>query len=108
MFFRAAAALMLVVAVGCQNSSAPAPQAASPQHAIVVTYPNGGGTTVFLPPPAGSTEPVVLCSAGMKVCPMCEAAAAKYFATGVLDPKCSITGGSRTVIDYTPPGGATN
>jgi hypothetical protein len=107
--FQATAALMLVIALGCQNTAAPGSQAtATPPHVIVVNYPKGGGTTIFLPPPAGSSDPVVLCSAGTTVCPECKAAAARYFATGVLDAKCPLTGGSRSVMDYVPSNGAHN
>ncbi len=76
---------------------------AVPQKAIVVNYPNGGGTTIFLPPPAGSSDPIVRCSAGTSVCPERKAAAMKYFQTGVLDSHCSRTGGTRTVTDYVIP-----
>lgn len=101
----ATAVLLLVVAVSCQNSAAPTTQAAAvpAQHAIYVDGGNGR-TAVFLPPATPGGPPVVYCSSGtVEVCPECNAAAIKYFETGVLDPKCSRTGATRTVIDYVPP-----
>jgi len=103
MIFQAAAVLMLTIAIGCQSTTTPTAQVMSDNpNAVVVTYPNGGGTTVFL----RSTDPenpIVMCSPGTTVCPVCKAAAIKYFQTGVLDPKCSLTGASRYVVSYTAP-----
>jgi hypothetical protein len=88
---------MLVLA-GCQSSAPMVSQpAATAQKAIVVSGGNTGSYTVFLPS-AESNDPVILCSAGMSVCPECKAAAIKYFQTGVLDPKCSRTGATRSAI----------
>jgi len=94
----AAAALALLALAGCQNSAPTTAQSsAAPQRAIVVTG-NTGNYTVFLSS-VDPNDPVVLCSAGTTtVCPECKAAAIKYFQTGVLDPKCSRTGATRSPI----------
>lgn len=90
-------ACAMFVAVGCQNSppSQSATTGAAPDRAVVVTAGNGGATTVFLPS-TDRNSPVILGSSDMAVCPECKAAAIKYFQTGVLDPKCSRTGATRT------------
>jgi len=96
-FLIAAAALLFTA--GCQSSAkAPATSMDMPSRAVVVSAGQGQLTTVFLPPAAGSTEPIVMSSSGGEVCPECKAAAAKYFATGVLDPKCSMTGATRMAV----------
>lgn len=95
------AALVAVLVLGCQSSTAPAPMAqAHPEHAVVVTG-NGGSVTVFVPS-SDPANPVVYCSTGTDVCPECKAAAIKYFQTGVLDPKCSRTGATRTATTSFP------
>jgi len=100
--FGVTATLLLTVLVGCHNSTATSGETmAASQDAVMVNYPNGGGTTVFVRT-ANPSEPMVLCTSGTNVCPECKAAAIKYFETGVLDPKCSLTGGSRSVLTYTP------
>lgn len=96
-----------VIAAGCHNSTSPVPEAtATPTRAIVITG-NGGSTTVFVPS-SDPANPVVYCSTGTEVCPECKAAAVKYFQTGVLDPKCSRTGATRTAVTYTGPGHSVN
>jgi hypothetical protein len=108
MILRSAAALLLIVAVGCTSSSAPTTQAsATPQNAIVVNYPNGGGTTIFLRSPDNG-DPIMLSTSGTAVCPDCKAAAIKYFQTGVLDPRCSRTGATRVITNYVTPDFAHN
>jgi hypothetical protein len=93
----AGVALSLLVS-GCQNSSPMTAQAAaSPRRAIVVSGGNSGSYTVFMSS-VDPNDPGVLCSAGTPVCPECKAAAIKYFQTGVLDPKCSRTGATRSAI----------
>jgi len=100
----ATTATLLLFIAGCGSSSNPSSQPlASTQDAVIVTYPNGGGETVFLRPMVAGGQPTVLCTKGTKVCPYCEAAAAKYFQTGVLDSKCSLTGGTRAVATYVNP-----
>jgi len=104
----ATAALILMVAFGCTSSSAPSAQGMSaPQTAVVVNYPNGGGTTIFLKS-ADNGEPMMLSTAGTAVCPECKAAALKYFQTGVLDPKCSRTGATRSITTFVTPDYAHN
>ena len=93
----ASATLALLLLSGCQNSASTTPQASTPQRALVVTGGNAGTYTVFLSS-VDPNDPVVLCSAGTTVCPECKAAAIKYFQTGVLDPKCSRTGATRSPI----------
>ncbi len=94
----AAAALAMLILASCQSSGPTTAQAmASPQRAIVVSGGNTGNYTVYLSS-VDPNEPVVMCSAGNKVCPECKAAAIKYFQTGVLDPKCSLTGATRSAI----------
>jgi hypothetical protein len=101
--FGVTATLLLMVLIGCHDSTAPSGGAmALSQNAVMVNYPNGGGTTVFVRT-ANPSEPLVLCTSGTKVCPECKAAAIKYFETGVLDPKCSLTGAGRYVLSYMPP-----
>ena len=96
-------ALVGIVGIGCQNSTAPASHAmASPDRAVVVSGGNGGSTTVFLMSDDPS-NPVVLCTSGDPVCPECKAAAIKYFKTGILDAKCSRTGATRSVATGVPP-----
>jgi hypothetical protein len=98
-------ASILVSAVGCQSTTKPAPStaAASPQRAVIVSAGNAGPVTVFLPSDDPS-KPTALCASGQEtVCPECQAAAAKYFQTGVLDPKCSKTGAMRTAVIGVPP-----
>ena len=95
------AALMLAFLVGCQNSTAPTASMATPARAIISSAGNGGSSVVFLAS-ADPNDPVILCSAGTDVCPECKAAAIKYFQTGVLDPKCSRTGATRTAIVAVP------
>ncbi|HTW94803.1 MAG TPA: hypothetical protein VMD30_08425 [Tepidisphaeraceae bacterium] len=102
-FLAVTAALLLIVTACSPSSNTTAQGVASTQDAVVVTYPNGGGTTVFLRPMVSGGQPTVLCTSGTKVCPYCEAAAAKYFQTGVLDSKCSLTGGTRAVATYVNP-----
>jgi hypothetical protein len=75
---------------------------ASPGRAIIVSGGNAGGPiTVFLPS-ADPANPAVLCTSGTTVCPECKAAAVKYFTTGVLDPKCSLTGATRVAATGVP------
>jgi hypothetical protein len=101
--FVSIAALALFMIVGCQNSTAPAPQAtAAPSKAVVVTSGNGGSTTIFLAS-ADPNNPVMLCTEGTELCPECKTAAVKYFQTGVLDPKCSRTGATRRVTTLITP-----
>lgn len=95
----AVAGLALLILSGCQNSAPMTAQSSMPGtgRAIVVNGGNTGSYTVFLPS-ADPNDPVILCSAGMTVCPECKAAAIKYFQTGVLDAKCSRTGATRSAI----------
>jgi ABC-type transport system substrate-binding protein len=96
-----AMALSAIAIAGCQNGTPPTASAATaPQQAIVVRG-NGGSVTVFVPGD-DPNKPMALTGAGSEVCPECEAAAAKYFKTGVLDPKCSRTGATRTAVTLTP------
>ena len=98
--------LMGVLAVGCSSSMAPQAQTASaPEKAVVTT--NGGSTVVFIPS-SDPNNPTVLCAPGTEVCPECKAAAVKYFTTGVLDPKCTRTGATRSVIATVQQTHATN
>ena len=96
--------MITVVGLGCQSSTTPAPQAAaSPQRAVIVSGGNAGNVTVFLPSD-DPANPTMLCtSSGTTVCPECKSAAIKYFQTGVLDPKCSRTGATRTSVVGVPP-----
>ena len=102
-FSLAVAALSMVVLAGCQNSTPPAASStmAPPQKVIVVTT-NSGRTSIFIPTD-DPNKPMMLSTAGGDVCPECQAAAVKYFKTGVLDPKCSLTGATRTVANLVEP-----
>jgi hypothetical protein len=100
-------ALITLVGLGCQSSTPPASQATtasmtSGQRAVIVSGGNAGNVTVFLPSD-DPASPTMLSASGATVCPECKAAAAKYFQTGVLDPKCSRTGATRAVVTAVPP-----
>ena len=98
-------ALFVFGGLGCQNSTTPTPASkamASPQRAVIVSGGNTGSLTVFLPSD-DPQNPVMLSASGDPVCPECKAAAVRYFQTGVLDPKCSRTGATRTVATGVPP-----
>jgi hypothetical protein len=102
-FFRATAALALLITAGCQSSpTAPSQAMVTPQRAVVVSAGQSGAMTVFLPSD-DSSNPIALCTAGTDVCPECKAAAVKYFQTRVLDPKCSRTGATRTATTLFSP-----
>jgi hypothetical protein len=95
-------ALVSIVGLGCQSSTAPAaPVIAAPQRAVIISGANSGGTTVFLPSD-DLQNPTMLCS-GTAACLECKAAAIEYFTTGVLDPKCSRTGATRTAVTINVP-----
>jgi hypothetical protein len=99
----AIAALSLVATAGCQNSTPPASAVpTTPQQAIMIRG-NDGTTVAFFVPSSDPDKPKALTGSGTEVCPECEAAAAKYFKTGVLDPKCSRTGATRSVVTFTEP-----
>jgi hypothetical protein len=105
----ALAALLALAIAGCQNaSSTPTTEAsmAGAKHAVLVSGGNSGnGYTIFLQSD-DPNNPTVLCSPGMTVCPVCKAAAIKYFQTGVFEPTCSRTGATRTLlIPATPTNG---
>jgi hypothetical protein len=93
-----------MVGFGCQSSTpSMSPAMTSPQRAVVVSGGNSGSSfTVFLPS-GDAANPTMLCASGQAECPECKAAAAKYFQTGVLDPKCSRTGATRSVVTGLPP-----
>jgi hypothetical protein len=101
--FVAGTVISLLLLAGCQDSSMPAAaQATGTSHrAVVSSAGNGGSSTIFLES-ADPNNPVIYCSNGTDVCPECKAAAIKYFQTGVLDPKCSKTGATRTTIVEVP------
>lgn len=81
----------------------PSPHAMSgPPRAVIVSAGQSGSMTVFLPS-EDTSHPIALCASDGKVCPECRAAAAKYFQTGVLDPKCSRTGATRSIATEFPP-----
>jgi len=95
--------LSLLAVVSCQNSTQPpAALPSTPQQAIMIRG-NDGTTVAFFIPSSDPDHPKALTGAGTEVCPECQAAAAKYFKTGVLDPKCSRTGATRTVVTFTEP-----
>jgi len=101
-YLGATAVLAILAFMGCQNSASPMAQTLmAPQKAIVVNSGNGGSTTVFIPS-SDPNEPTVMCASGTYVCPECKAAAIKYFATGELDPKCHLSGATRTAITLVP------
>jgi hypothetical protein len=109
--FSAALLLAAFALAGCQQNAGPAtaPTASAAPAREIMLSTNTGSFTVFVP--SGDPDnPVVYCStAGAQVCPECRAAAIKYFKTGVLDPKCSKTGATRTVIsNVSVPGHAVN
>ena len=98
--FVASAVLALIVLAGCESSTPSASSSSStmpPAERAIAISTNTGTTTIFVPT-ADPEKPVMLCAAGAEVCPECKAAAIKYFQTGVLDPKCSRTGATRTVV----------
>ena len=98
-------ASMIVLAAGCQNAGTPTAShaAAAPGRAVVVSAGNAGPVTVFLPSD-DPNKPMAMCTSGQQtVCSECQAAAAKYFQTGVLEPKCSKTGAMRTAVVGVPP-----
>ena len=104
MSFVIAPALALILLGGCQSASTPSAGATAtpPQRAIVVSG-NAGSTTVYLPS-NDPDKPLMLSTSGSgEACPECTAAAIKYFQTGVLDPKCSRTGATRTVTNLITP-----
>jgi len=92
----------LLILAGCQNGSSPSSSSMpTPAKAIVITG-NGGSTVVWVPT-ADPDQPMMLSTSGStEVCPECKAAAIKYFKTGVLDPKCSRTGATRTELTVVP------
>jgi hypothetical protein len=101
--FTAVAALLLLAVAACQNSTPPAASVpTTPQTAIMIRG-NDGTTVAFFVPSNDPDHPRALIGSGTEVCPECEAAAAKYFKTGVLDPKCSRTGATRSVVTFTEP-----
>jgi hypothetical protein len=102
------AALSLFAMAGCESSTTPTattlPTASIPttsQQAIMVRG-NSGTTVAFFLPSDNPDKPMALMGPGVEVCPECEAAAIKYFKTGVLDPECSRTGATRTLVGFTP------
>ena len=95
-------ALIALSGIGCQSSTQPSPQAAAPGRAVVVSSGNGDANVVYLDT-GNPANPVRLCSKDIPECPECRAAAVKYFETGVLDPKCSRTGATRTAATAFPP-----
>jgi hypothetical protein len=98
LFSVAIASMALLTIIGCQSSMSQAPQSmAAPQHAILISGGNSSSTIVYIPS-SDPNNPVMLCSSGTEECPECKAAAIKYFQTGVLEPKCSRTGATRTII----------
>jgi hypothetical protein len=97
-------ALILVAGLGCAGSTEPASHAAtSSQHAVIVTGGQAGNSTTVFLPSADPANPAMLSTSGDVVCPECKAAAIKYFQTGILDPKCSRTGATRTIATGVPP-----
>ena len=94
----ALAAFSLLVVAGCQSSTAPAtPPDANSRQAISIRG-NDGTTVAFFIPTDNPDKPMALTGDGSPVCPECREAAVKYFRTGVLDPKCSRTGATRTLV----------
>ena len=102
-FSGAAVAVLLLLVGGCASSprAVSPPMSPTPQ-AVVVSAGQGGALTVFLPS-ADANNPIALCSAGGEVCPECKAAAVQYFTTGMLDPRCSRTGATRSITTFVPP-----
>jgi hypothetical protein len=103
--FRPFLAILVVLAftlvTGCQMSGS-AGETAAPQQAILVTGGQSGGTAIFIPS-SGPDKVVMLSTSGdVKECPQCKADAEKYFETGVLVPKCSMCGATRTVLTLPP------
>lgn len=96
----AVAAFSLLAIAGCQNATPSVPT--TYQQAIMIRG-NDGTTVAFFLPSADPDKPMALVGTGVQVCPECQAAAAKYYKTGVLDPKCSRTGATRSVVTFTPP-----
>lgn len=96
------AALLLIVACGCENTPPSATATAShvmsagPQRAVLISG-NGGSTTIYFPS-EDPAKPMMLCTAGAETCPECRAAAVRYFETGVLEPKCPVCGATRTLL----------
>jgi hypothetical protein len=80
-------ALFVMVLAGCQSMN-PAPTTA-PSAMVPTTAPAAviAGKTTFINVNAGQGPPVLVAytEAGKAPCPECEAVAAKYFSTGVLD-----------------------
>jgi hypothetical protein len=94
--------LLLFVAGGCESTTPSVTNAAShvmaegTQRAVLISG-NGGSTTIYLPT-EDPEKPMMLCTAGAETCPECKAAAIKYFETGVLEPKCTKCGATRTLL----------
>jgi hypothetical protein len=95
-------ALSLVAIAGCQNSTPPASSAAMPSQQAILIRGNGGTTVAVFVPTDDPDKPMALLGPGVEPCPECQAAAVKYFKTGVLDPKCSRTGATRSLVTMTP------
>ena len=94
--------LALTLVTGCQVSGSAGETAATPQRAILVTGGQSGATEIFLPS-SGPDKVVMLSTSGdVKECPQCKADAEKYFETGVLVPKCSLCGATRTALILPP------
>jgi ribosomal protein L37AE/L43A len=93
--------LMMAIVGGCASTSGSA-STAMPQKAIVVTGGNSGGTAIFIPN-ADNTDVEMMSTTGEPMCPQCRADAIKYFQTGVLVPKCSMCGATRTPVSTYPP-----
>jgi hypothetical protein len=96
------AALSLLAFAGCQSSTPPAPSAAMPSQQAIFIRGNGGTTVAVFVPTDDPDKPMALLGPGVEPCPECQAAAVKYYKTGVLDPKCSRTGATRSLVTMTP------
>jgi ribosomal protein L37AE/L43A len=94
--------LALTFVTGCQMSGSAGTTAATPQQAILISGGQSGATAIYLPS-SGPDKVVMLSTSGdVKECPQCKADAEKYFETGVLVPKCSMCGATRTVLTLPP------
>jgi hypothetical protein len=90
--------MLLLMLAACESiKSGSAQQDSGPQRAVFVSGGNGGGTTIYLPSTDGKSV-VMLSDGNGHMCPDCEAAAKKYFDTGLLEPKCPTCGATRTAF----------
>ena len=94
------AALSLLAVAGCQSPTTPAASVPTSYQQAIMVRGNDGTTVAFFVPTADPDKPMALLGPGVEPCPECQAAAVTYSKTGGLDPKCSRTGATRSVVTF--------